>query len=572
MSARFTTALALLLLTGCSATAPVTIQMPVQKSKLDADLEKKSSALHHYLLGELSIKKDDLPGAIKNFNRASELTTKPSAQLSGALAELELRAGNLDKALEESTKALEASPQDARVLALHAGILDAEGQTAEAVEYYRKALTESPDSPEYAILLSSLLIKIDRSSEAISELRGFLKKHPNEPLVQFFLGRTYEQKGDLKSAALYMKMARDAQKDNVNLAIEYVRVLLKQHRANDAKAVCTEILKKDPENKLVRKVMAQLLIGENKLEEALQHFEVLEKIEEDSTESQMSIALIQLERKNYDDAIRELNLVLAKNADNTDALYALANAHAGKGNIDEAASKLMEIPSGDKNFERSRTYAAFLYRQAGKLAEAEEALKDVISENKPEAATVMYLAEIYKQQGKLEEARETLADLIETDKDNDRLLYEYALVCYRLNDRTATLQTMSRILEINPKNPDALNFLAYDLAESGGDLHKALEMAQKALEMKPNDGYALDTLGWIQFKMGNIKDASATLRRAVSIVNDDPVVLEHYGDVLMAEGKPSEAIEVYKSIDPAKAVDEDGKKSVLRVQEKIRKQ
>src|SRR5690606_12264385 len=106
---------------------------------------------------------------------------------------------------------------------------------------------------------------------------------------------------------------------------------------------------------------------------------------------------------------------------------------------------------------------------------------------------------------------------------------------------------MEKVLELNPQHTDALNFLAYDLADAGLNLDRALELINRALQVRPNDGYYLDTLGWVYFQQGRYHDAVDILSRAASVATDDVLIQEHYADSLMKVGQLAQAVEVYRN-------------------------
>jgi tetratricopeptide (TPR) repeat protein len=111
-----------------------------------------------------------------------------------------------------------------------------------------------------------------------------------------------------------------------------------------------------------------------------------------------------------------------------------------------------------------------------------------------------------------------------------------------------SITVMESLLSMNPKHTDALNFVAYALAEIGQDLGKADEYARRALEERPRDGFYLDTLGWIQFKQGKLTDAETTMELAVSASGEDIVIVEHFIEVLLAAKKLPRAVGIMKGV------------------------
>jgi tetratricopeptide (TPR) repeat protein len=95
---------------------------------------------------------------------------------------------------------------------------------------------------------------------------------------------------------------------------------------------------------------------------------------------------------------------------------------------------------------------------------------------------------------------------------------------------------LKKVIEINPQHADALNYLGYSYAEKGVNLEEARSLISKALDLKPDNGYIIDSLGWVYFKLGQYDEALKTLLKAAEIVKDDPVIFEHIGDVYNSKG------------------------------------
>ena len=103
--------------------------------------------------------------------------------------------------------------------------------------------------------------------------------------------------------------------------------------------------------------------------------------------------------------------------------------------------------------------------------------------------------------------------------------------------RDAARLAMEEILELDPYNADAMNFIAYQYAEDGVHLNKALALAQRALELN-EAGHIYDTLGWVYYRLGRYDEALEPLRAALREMPDDPVIHEHLGDLYVALGEP----------------------------------
>jgi len=99
-----------------------------------------------------------------------------------------------------------------------------------------------------------------------------------------------------------------------------------------------------------------------------------------------------------------------------------------------------------------------------------------------------------------------------------------------------------KVIEANPSNASALNYLGYMLADRNLRLTEAQQMIQKALELDPGNGAYLDSLGWVYFRLGKLDAAEENLKLAIQKTPRDPTVHDHLGDVLMKEGKLKDAI------------------------------
>jgi Flp pilus assembly protein TadD len=124
---------------------------------------------------------------------------------------------------------------------------------------------------------------------------------------------------------------------------------------------------------------------------------------------------------------------------------------------------------------------------------------------------------------------------------------------------------MRRAIELNPQNAPALNYLGYTWAEMGVQLDEAEKLIVRALKIEPNDGFFIDSLGWVYFQRGEYAKAVEHLERAVELTVDDPVIIEHLGDAYEKIGRTEQALQRYRE-SLKKSKEEDQSK---RVKEKI---
>ena len=137
-----------------------------------------------------------------------------------------------------------------------------------------------------------------------------------------------------------------------------------------------------------------------------------------------------------------------------------------------------------------------------------------------------------------------------------------------MGDKRKAVVNMKRIIEINPDNAHALNFLGYTYAELGENLEEAEALVQKALSLRPNDGYIEDSLGWVLYKKGKVDEAIVKLQHASTLQPEEPIIFEHLGDVMLSRKEFTKAVELYKK-SASLASQKKDKDSAKKVESKI---
>jgi Flp pilus assembly protein TadD len=221
-------------------------------------------------------------------------------------------------------------------------------------------------------------------------------------------------------------------------------------------------------------------------------------------------------------------------------------------------------------FVKSRTFLAFVFRQDRKLLEARKAIEEALTVEPENQNLILYLVLVLRDLDESQEAESVLRRALEAAPGNEKLLFNLALVLHDLGRERETLLLMESVIEKNPTNTDALNYVAYALAEEGKDLGRAEKLSLQALQLSPNDGYYLDTLGWIQFKKGRIKEAEETITRSLSVTGDDIVIVEHLVEVLIASNNLERAVSLLKSAVEQKFSDDPADKEKLESQRRLR--
>ncbi len=121
------------------------------------------------------------------------------------------------------------------------------------------------------------------------------------------------------------------------------------------------------------------------------------------------------------------------------------------------------------------------------------------------------------------------------------LFYFRGICLERTKDWPRAEKDLEKALELFPEQPQVLNYLGYSWVDQGLYLDKALKMIRRAVELRPNDGYIVDSLGWAYFRLGRYDESTSELERAIELKPEDPVINDHLGDSYWKVGRELEA-------------------------------
>jgi Flp pilus assembly protein TadD len=155
--------------------------------------------------------------------------------------------------------------------------------------------------------------------------------------------------------------------------------------------------------------------------------------------------------------------------------------------------------------------------------------------------------------------------VITLDPKNDQAYFQLGALYDETKNKDKSIANMKKAIELNPKNAPALNYLGYTWAEMGVHLDQAENLILRALKIEPNDGFFIDSLGWVYYQKGDYNKAVEQLERAVEITVDDPTIMEHLGDAYEKTSRLDRALQRYReALSKAKEADQ-----IKRIEEKI---
>jgi tetratricopeptide (TPR) repeat protein len=251
------------------------------------------------------------------------------------------------------------------------------------------------------------------------------------------------------------------------------------------------------------------------------------------------------------------------------ANVALAEAYEGAKKYDAEIAAFDKIPESSPLWINVQIQKAFALNSLEKVDESKALLETLIARDPKDMRPLDALGNILRAHERYEEARDYYSralDLVETpSKENWALYYSRGVCNERLKDWPAAEADFKQALELSPDESLILNYLGYSWVDQGLNLKQAMDYIRKAVKLKPDDGYYVDSLGWAYFRLGNMTEAVEQLERAVELRPDDPTINDHLGDAYWRVGRRLEAKyqwEQAMSLEPEPEQEETLKKKI----------
>ncbi|WP_170596134.1 tetratricopeptide repeat protein [Ruegeria arenilitoris] len=260
--------------------------------------------------------------------------------------------------------------------------------------------------------------------------------------------------------------------------------------------------------------------------------------------------------------------------DHIDAILLSAELLEQLSQYDLAAEAYRKVPTDSSDFHAAELGRAEILAQSGKPDAAIEVLENLAARQPNLPSVHVALADLQRRQENYAAAvtsYDRAIELTETGSGGNWFLHYARGICHeRLKAWDRAEADFRRALELNPDQPQVLNYLGYSLVERQEKLEEALDMIERAVAIQPDSGYIVDSLGWVLFRLGRYDEAVEHMERAVELMAVDPVVNDHLGDVYWAVGRTREADFQWRRalsfIDPE---DTDGEADPDRIRRKL---
>jgi len=325
---------------------------------------------------------------------------------------------------------------------------------------------------------------------------------------------------------------------SARISRDLIRVDLKSGNVDEAKAVLKAAKAGQPDSRFFNDIDA-MIDGKTKPGPAIQ------SVKQGIAYALLDVARI-IERSQNRSLIRLISqLVLYLNPDLVPGRILLAKLYTAPYATDKAIKLLQGIPADSPYYWQAGLEIAVLEDRKGDLDKAEARLTKMISENPHWISPALLLGNIMrirKQDEKAIKAYDAALRRIGTpDKRFWRTLYSRGISLERSGQWKRAEKDLLAALKLEPNAPFVLNYLGYSWIDKGINLDKAIAMIEKAVKLRPRDGYIIDSLGWGYYKLMRYPEAVQELEKAIELVPADPVINDHLGDAYWRVGRTIEA-------------------------------
>jgi len=510
-----------------------------------ANPELTAEILFDFTLGEIALQRNQLDVAVESFTRLAKSTRDP--RIAERATDIALRARRFEEAQEAITLWIALEPDSIHARQAAVVLFVGAGQLDNARPHLEKLLVSEPESVDKAFMqLNKLLSRHDDKNEILQLVRQLASQHAKLPEAHFAVSQAAWTANQLELASDAMKQALKLRPDWEMAAIHQGRILQKIANA-EAFAFYEQYLGKFPKANDMRIAYIRMLMEERDFNQSRKQFHKLELENPANPDIALAIGLLSAELNDFKNAERYFKQALQLGFEDTSAIhFNLGRVNEVSQRFTEAMDSYRRVTGGDRYIPAQIRYAFLLAKQDG-VTPARQHLQTVrFLDEAQHAQLVLSEAQLLREHNAYQEAFDLLNTHLKKNPDQAELLYDRALLADKIGELDILERDLRRVIELKPDSAHAYNALGYSLAERGQRLPEALALIQKAIELSPDDPYIMDSLGWVYYRMGNLKKGLNYLNLAFA-ARPDPEIAAHLGELLWVNGAKEDAEKVWRS-------------------------
>ncbi|HVP43995.1 MAG TPA: tetratricopeptide repeat protein [Terriglobales bacterium] len=455
-----------------------------------------------------------------------------------------------------------------------------------AEEEFKTAVRLKPDSEE-AVTTLAYLYNEEGNPQRAADVLASVPEASRTAKLYTALGFTYEQQKHYKKAVEAYRKAVQQDRDNLDAMRGLAQNLLNDGQSDAALEQYKQIADADPQDAQALLRMAEILRRKGKYDKALENLNKAETLVQDSLEVPYNRALVYEAQGKFEDAAKIVEGLLRKD-EKADGSYSPGEANnravfldrlgvmykeqgktqtavetfrkillLGQDNAVRAYQQIIDTYRDAKmwpqatevareaveKFPEDRGLKLVLASQEADMGNADRAVSQVKSllKGAPEDREVyIALAQIQSRLKRYQDAEQSIAQaekLSAKNEEKDYAIFVAGSIYERQKKYEQAEEAFKKVLADDPNNAVTLNYLGYMLVDRGVRIEEGLNLVRKAVEIDPQNGAYLDSLGWGYFKLGNYELAEENLRKAVERISNDATIHDHLGDLYQKTGR-----------------------------------
>ena len=513
--------------------------------------ELSEDVLFRYLSAEIADQRGDWEYAFVNMLQIAQQTRDP--RLARRAAEIAITAKETDEALAAVRLWRDVAPESEEAAQFYLSFILIGDNLADARPILEQRLKEAKPPTLGAVVLQTqrLLARARNKAAAFTLLEEVLADYKALPEMHLALSQGALLAGDTPRAAQEARAALAIAPSSDLAALTLAQVLPDKEAALRSLA---DYLKINPKSREVRLAYARFLVEQKQYDTARNEFGILLKDQPKDLTVLYALGLLSAQRNDLPGAEKYLKAYLVgleaqpdDERDPTQALLILAQISEERKDIPAALKWLEQVPQGTPQaYVTAQIRRAQLVGKNGDIDNARKLLHDTkASGQEEELQLVAAEALMLREADRGAEGLTVLDEALQRFPDNTDLLYDHAMMAEKLNRLEVMETSLRKIMVIAPNNQNAYNALGYSLAERNIRLEEAYTLISKALALAPEDPFIMDSMGWVQYRLGRLKEAEELLRRAYSLRPDTEIAV-HLGEVLWALGQRDDARKLWR--------------------------
>ena len=493
------------------------------------------------------------------------------------------------KAIAEYAEVHRLDPSDQEAALWLARLYRLHNEPDKAEDVLKKILQEDAGNEAAVEQLTQLLLDENKANDAVQLLEG-MTAHSNSATLFDLLGDAYTQNHDYAKAEGAYRKSSELDPTELSHLRGLGQTLLSEEKYADALTVYQKLVDLMPDDSDNYLRIAQIYRELHQLDKAEEYLVKARQYNPGSLEVLYNEAMIYEAQGRYDDAIRVLSdaitgvkaqsSVLPSRRRSLSILYQqLGMLYRDVQNYQAAIYTFQELGHlGDEEDHRARLLIMDTYRLAKDMPKALQAGREAMAKYPNDAAirssqalllgenqqtddavklletglkgtgadrdTYLSLSQVYergRRYADAEQAARKAESFSSAPQDNETAWLLLGAVYERQKQFEKAETEFKKVLEVNPKNAQVLNYYGYMLADRGVRLDEAQDLIERAVDQEPFNGAYLDSLGWVYYKQNKLEEAEGTLRKAIEHEPHDPTIREHLGDVYAKQGRMDQA-------------------------------